>query len=163
MSCRVVRVAQRREAVGAAMNDVGDEDLVGRVAGGDERALSELYHRYSRPMYTTGISLLGHDSLAEELVQDAFTYVWGGAGTFEPERTSFVTWLYRIARNRAMNVARKRRTRPLSVGEEPIRTVPATRNPRRTWAFGTWPGRSPASRRSTGSPGPSLLRRADTA
>ena len=123
------RVAQRREAVGPAMKDVGDEDLVGRVASGDERALSELYDRYSRPVYATGVRLLGDPSLAEELVQDAFTNVWRGAGTFEPERASFATWLYRITRNRAVDLARKRRARPLSVGDDPLQTVPGGPEP----------------------------------
>ena len=56
----------------------GDEELVGQVAQGDERALSELYDRYSRPVYATGVRLLGDAHLAEELVQDAFTNVWQG-------------------------------------------------------------------------------------
>ena len=97
-----------------------------RVAGGDERALSELYDRYSRPVYATGMGLLRDTSLAEELVQDAFTNVWRRAGTFDPERASFATWLYRIARNRAVDMARKRQIRPTSVGQDPLRIIPDT-------------------------------------
>jgi len=41
------------------VRDRGDEELVSLVAGGDERALSELYDRYSRPVYATGLRLLG--------------------------------------------------------------------------------------------------------
>ena len=89
------------------LRDVGDEQLVYRVAGGDDRALSELYDRYSRPVYATGVRLLRDVSLAEELVQDAFTNVWRRAGTFDPERASFATWLYRITRNRVVDLARK--------------------------------------------------------
>ena len=94
------------------MRDVGDESLVRRVAEGDERALAELYDRYSRPVYATGVKLLGDVHLAEELVQDAFTNVWRGAQSFDPELASFTTWLYRIARNRAVDLARNRRIRP---------------------------------------------------
>lgn len=94
-----------------------------RIARGDERALSELYDRYSRPVYATGMRLLGDVYLAEELVQDAFTNVWRRAGTFDPERASFATWLYRIARNRAVDLVRKRRARPISVGEDPLEIV----------------------------------------
>ena len=75
----------RRQSDGR-FRDVGDEELVYRVAGGDERALSELYDRYSRLVYATGIRLLRDVSLAEELVQDAFTNVWRRAETFDPER-----------------------------------------------------------------------------
>ena len=40
--------------LGRNLRDAGDEDLMDLVAGGDERALSELYDRYSRPVYATG-------------------------------------------------------------------------------------------------------------
>jgi RNA polymerase sigma-70 factor (ECF subfamily) len=105
------------------MKQIGDEALVRRVAQGDEWALSELYDRYSRAVHATGIRFLGDDSLAEELVQDAFTSVWRRADTFESERASFSTWLYRIARNRAVDLDRKRRVRLVSVGDDPLRTA----------------------------------------
>jgi RNA polymerase sigma factor (sigma-70 family) len=117
------------KAFDSKMKDMGDEALVLRVAAGDERALSELYDRYSRPVYATGVRLLGDASLAEELVQDAFTNVWRGAESFETERASFSTWLYRIARNRAVDLDRKRRVRPLSVGDDPLRAVPGGPEP----------------------------------
>ena len=94
-----------------------------RVARGDERALSELYDRYARPVYATGVRLLGDAQLAEELVQDAFFGVWRGAASFDPARASFSTWLYRVARNRATDLDRRRRVRPSSAGETPLRTL----------------------------------------
>jgi RNA polymerase sigma-70 factor, ECF subfamily len=108
---------------------MGDEELVSRVAEGDERALSELYDRYSRPVYATGIRLLRDAHLAEELVQDAFTKVWQQAASFNPERASFATWLYRVTRNRAIDLDRRRRVRPQSAGENPLRTVPGGPEP----------------------------------
>ena len=100
-----------------------DEELVRQVAQGNDRALSELYDRYSRPVYATGVRLLGDAHLAEELVQDAFTNVWQGAASFDPSRASFATWLYRVTRNRAVDLARRRRARPQSAGEERLRAV----------------------------------------
>jgi RNA polymerase sigma-70 factor (ECF subfamily) len=111
------------------MKGVGDEELVGWVAQGDEQALSELYDRYSRPVYATGIRLLRDVHLAEELVQDAFTRVWQRAASFDPERASFATWLYRITRNRAVDLDRRRQVRPLSAGEDRLRTAPGGPEP----------------------------------
>lgn len=111
------------------LRDVGDEELVYRVAGGDDRALSELYDRYSRPVYATGVRLLRDVSLAEELVQDAFTNVWRRAGTFDSERASFATWLYHITHNRVVDLARKRKVRPISLGEDSLQTVPGGPEP----------------------------------
>lgn len=94
-----------------------------RVAKGDERALSELYDRYSRPVYATGVRLLRDAQLAEELVQDAFTSVWRAAASFDPKRASFATWLHRVTRNRAVDLNRRSRVRPSSSGESPLRHV----------------------------------------
>jgi RNA polymerase sigma-70 factor (ECF subfamily) len=101
------------------MSGVADEVLVWRVAqSGDERALSELYDRYAGLIYGAGIRYLGDRALAEELVQDVFTGVWRGAAGFDPSRASFATWIYRITRNRATDLIRRRRARVRTVGGE---------------------------------------------
>jgi RNA polymerase sigma-70 factor (ECF subfamily) len=102
------------------LESVTDEVLVQRVAGADdERALSELYDRYSGLVYATGVRYLGDRTLAEDLVQDVFFSVWRNAASFDPSKARFSTWIYRIARNRAIDLTRRRRAR--------IRTVaPAT-------------------------------------
>src|SRR5919107_266432 len=98
------------------VRNLSDEELVHRVSDGDDRALSELYDRYSRAVYATGVRLLADTSLAEDLVQEAFTNIWRGAGTFDAERGSFATWLYRITRNRVIDLDRKRRGRTSVTG-----------------------------------------------
>lgn len=99
------------------MNDVSDEVLLGRVArSGDERAMSELYDRYAGLIYGTGVRYLGDRALAEDLVQDVFTAVWRNASAFDPARASFATWVYRITRNRATDLIRRRRARVRTVG-----------------------------------------------
>ncbi len=111
------------------MRDLSDGELVRRVSDGDDRALSELYDRYSRAVYATGVRLLADASLAEDLVQEAFTNVWRGAETFDSERGSFATWLYRITRNRAIDLDRKRRARPSVAGLELPDNVPGGLEP----------------------------------
>ena len=100
------------------MNDAADEVLVRRVAqSGDERALSELYDRYAGLIYGAGVRYLGDRTLAEDLVQDVFTAVWRSAAGFDPSRASFATWVYRITRNRATDLIRRRRARVRTVGD----------------------------------------------
>ena len=118
-----------RETFKPIVKGMGDEELVHQVARGDERALSELYDRYARPVYATGVRLLGDAHLAEELVQDAFTNVWKAAASFDPSRASFATWLYRVTRNRAVDLNRRRQARPQSAGENPLRAVPGGPEP----------------------------------
>jgi RNA polymerase sigma-70 factor, ECF subfamily len=99
------------------MSGVADEVLVRRVAqSGDERALSDLYDRYSGVVYGMGVRYLGDRALAEDFVQDVFTAMWRGAASFDPSRASFATWLFRIARNRATDLIRRRRARVRTVG-----------------------------------------------
>jgi len=125
-----------RWGIGREVRDAGDEDLMGLVARGDEQALSELYDRYSRPVYATGVRLLGDAQLAEELVQDAFMSVWRSAASFDPARASFATWLYRIARNRATDLDRRRRARPRPAGEHGLYAVAG--GPRPEEAVDSW-------------------------
>ncbi len=99
------------------MNDVADEVLVGRVArSGDERALSDLYDRYSGLIYGAGVRYLGDRALAEDLVQDVFTAIWQNASGYDPGRASFATWVFRITRNRATDLIRRRKARVRTVG-----------------------------------------------
>ncbi|HJQ28192.1 MAG TPA: sigma-70 family RNA polymerase sigma factor [Rubrobacter sp.] len=103
-----------------SMERVADEVLVRRVASGDERALSGLYDRYAGLIYGTGIRYLGDRGTAEELVQDVFTSVWRNASGFDPTRASFATWVYRITRNRATDLIRRRKARVRTIDSEPL-------------------------------------------
>jgi RNA polymerase sigma-70 factor (ECF subfamily) len=102
------------------MDRVEDEVLVQRVVSGDERALSGLYDRYAGLVYGTGLRYLGDRGTAEELVQDVFTSVWRNAAGFDPARASFATWVYRITRNRATDLIRRRKARIRTVEGEPL-------------------------------------------
>jgi RNA polymerase sigma factor (sigma-70 family) len=48
-------------------------------------------------------------ALAEEIAQDALATLWNKAALFDPARSSVSTWLYRVARNRRIDLARRNR------------------------------------------------------
>ncbi|QIN82145.1 sigma-70 family RNA polymerase sigma factor [Rubrobacter tropicus] len=102
------------------MVDVEDEILVRRVAAGDERALGVLYDRYSGLVYGAGNRFLGDRGLAEDLVQDVFVSIWRNADGFDPSRASFATWVYRITRNRATDLIRRRKARVRTVNGDAL-------------------------------------------
>jgi RNA polymerase sigma factor (sigma-70 family) len=54
---------------------------------------------------------------AEELVQDVMAVLWHRAGSYDPSRSSLSTWLFRIARNRCIDAARRARHRRLDEDE----------------------------------------------
>ena len=69
--------------------------------------------------------------LAEEAVQETFLRAWRAAHRYDPELSSLRTWLFAIARNVVVDLARSRRSRHLpevlEIGltppEEPIETA----------------------------------------
>lgn len=102
------------------MKDLADEALVRRVAEArDEGALSELYDRYAPVILGSGVRFLGNRGAAEDLLQDVFVAVWRSAGSFDPSKASFATWIHRVTRNRATDLSRRRHARIKTVAESP--------------------------------------------
>ena len=113
---RLCRAGGRRES---GVGRIEDETLMEKIAAtGDGSAVSELYDRYGALVYGMGMRYLGDRGFAEDLTQDVFLSVWRNAASFDPSRASFATWLYRIARNRATDVVRRRKARVRTVDGE---------------------------------------------
>jgi RNA polymerase sigma-70 factor (ECF subfamily) len=95
-------------------------ELVERVAGrADRAAFAELFGYYA-PRVKSYLMRLGADpSLAEEIAQDVMTTVWRKAGLFDRTQASVSTWIFRIARNRRIDVFRRTR-KPELDPEEPM-------------------------------------------
>jgi RNA polymerase sigma-70 factor (ECF subfamily) len=89
-----------------------DNTLMRLMASRQEQALSELYDRYNRLVYSLTINILIDEALAEEVTQDVFLRVWDKAGTYNSNLGKVSSWLVSIARNRAIDVYRSRRKRP---------------------------------------------------
>ena len=92
-----------------------DEDLVQRIAGGDNLAMRALYGRHHLRAFRFLQHLLRDEALAEDALSDVFLDVWRQAGKFEG-RSSVSTWLLSIARNKAWTSLRKRRESALEEG-----------------------------------------------
>jgi RNA polymerase sigma-70 factor (ECF subfamily) len=92
-------------------SDPADERLILRLAGGEPDALGPLYSRHARLVFHLATQSLDHSS-AEELVQEIFLTVWRKAGTFDPDRGTFRSWLLEIAHSRILNELRRRSRRP---------------------------------------------------
>lgn len=77
--------------------------LVEGLRAGDDEAIRELYRRYSRPIFSIGMRLLGDREAAAELTQDAFLTAWRKAARFDPDRGRLSTWIMTIAHNLAVD------------------------------------------------------------
>lgn len=98
----------RQLAVEAAAHD---GELMARVRQRDAAAVRALYDRHSSMVYGLGLRILRDAPEAEDLVQDVFLHVWRRAELFDGERGQFAGWLVSLARNRAIDRLRSRRTR----------------------------------------------------
>jgi RNA polymerase sigma-70 factor (ECF subfamily) len=70
---------------------------------------------------------LHRQELAEEVIQEAYVKIWNGAGQFNPGLSSPITWMVSVARNRAIDVVRKRGE--ASIEDEPSAMEVAGDNP----------------------------------
>lgn len=92
-------------------NKLDDITLMRLVVSRQQEALSELYDRFGRLVYSIGLNAGGQAELAEEITQDVFLRVWQRAETYRPEQGKVVTWLSQVARNRAIDMIRQRSIR----------------------------------------------------
>jgi RNA polymerase sigma-70 factor (ECF subfamily) len=88
-----------------------DVTLIGLIVRSHSDALSELYDRYSRLVFSLALGLVGDHPTAEEITLDVFTRVWQRADTYRPEQARVSTWLTSIARYRAIDILRRQGTR----------------------------------------------------
>jgi RNA polymerase sigma-70 factor (ECF subfamily) len=87
---------------------VSDADVMLRVKKGDESAFAYLVQKYRRPMVGFLYRLCHNPAAAEELAQEVFLRVYRSRSSYEAS-AKFSTWIYRIARNLAVNFARDTR------------------------------------------------------
>jgi RNA polymerase sigma factor (sigma-70 family) len=89
-----------------------DEELVGRLARGDQRALAALLGRWDRPLHAFLARQTGGEEV-EDLRQETWMRVVRAADRFDRQRR-FSTWLFHIALNLCRDRARRGTETPLS-------------------------------------------------
>jgi len=82
--------------------------LLAAVAKGDQAAFERLYTATQAKLYGVVLRILRRSDLANDVLQEAYLKIWSHAGQFDPARASPVTWMVAIARNRAIDVVRRR-------------------------------------------------------
>lgn len=100
--------------------DLGD--LLRRTATGDRTAFATLYRSTSAKLYGL-VSRILPSGEASEALQEAYVKIWERAADFDANKGSPLAWMATVARNKALDVAR--RTRPISMedmgeGFEPV-------------------------------------------
>lgn len=85
--------------------------MLARVAAGERAALHALYDRTSAKLFGICVRICVDQQGAEDVLQEVYIAVWNRAAGYDPERSSPITWLATIARNRAITGPESRRIR----------------------------------------------------
>jgi RNA polymerase sigma-70 factor (ECF subfamily) len=89
--------------------DLGDHQLINRIASSEKDALEALYSRYSASVYSLAMHMLRQHALAEEATQEIFLNIWLKAGSFKPERGEPRSWIMSVAHHKIVDLIRARR------------------------------------------------------
>jgi RNA polymerase sigma-70 factor, ECF subfamily len=102
------------------VREIDDDQLMKRVAQGDEHAFLTIYDCYVGRVHALTLRILGEPMLAEEATQDTFLKLWSRAHLYLAERGSLLFWLLTIARRTALDRLRLEGRRPtLSDANDP--------------------------------------------
>ncbi|HEY2498805.1 MAG TPA: sigma-70 family RNA polymerase sigma factor [Candidatus Angelobacter sp.] len=104
-----------------APNYKNDAALIACLRAGDQSAMADLYDRYAGVVYGVALRVLASTAAAEDIVQEVFLQLWRNPQAFNADRGRLAPWLAVIARNRAIDLLRKR---PMEddISEIPIST-----------------------------------------
>jgi RNA polymerase sigma-70 factor (ECF subfamily) len=92
----------------AAQSDTDElERLLLRMSRKDEAAFEKLHAATKRKLFSTVLPIVKRRHLAEEIVQEAYVRIWLNAGAYRSSLGSPMMWMITIARNLAIDVARK--------------------------------------------------------
>jgi len=85
------------------------EQLIVATAGGDAQAFRHLYEETSSHRFALLLRMLKRRDWAEEALQDSLLKVWRKSETYAAGKGSPSTWLFTIARHRALDLLRQKR------------------------------------------------------
>lgn len=101
-----------------------DQEIVEAVLAGHQHRFAELVDRYQRKIVNYVYRMLGNYDDAVDLSQDVFLKAYSALDSYRP-KYPFPAWLFRIARNAAIDELRRKRLATLSI-DEPIETGEGT-------------------------------------
>jgi RNA polymerase sigma-70 factor (ECF subfamily) len=85
-----------------------ERSLVRRLKARDEAALAELYDLVAPWVLGLAFRILRDEDEAEQVVGEVFVQVWQHVDQHDARRGPLVPWMLSIARNRALDVLRRR-------------------------------------------------------
>jgi len=88
---------------------IDDDRTIQCVLDGDVDCFGSLIDKYQKKIVGMIFSMTRDYHLSEDLAQDVFVEVYRNLRSFDPMRSRFSTWLYRIAQNKTLNALKKKK------------------------------------------------------
>ncbi|MFJ1768503.1 ECF RNA polymerase sigma factor SigK [Amycolatopsis sp. NPDC088138] len=105
-AARATLTALRPPPDQAAVAPPTSDELIRRVALGDEQAFAALYDQLAGPILGTVMQVLRSRAQSEEVTQEVLLEIWRKAAQFDPARARLTTWALTIAHRRAIDRVR---------------------------------------------------------
>ncbi|OUR94392.1 RNA polymerase subunit sigma-70 [Flavobacteriales bacterium 34_180_T64] len=83
-----------------------EQQIVHLLSKGDKTAINLLYENYANSLYGVILKVTLNEELAQDALQETFVKVWKNAKKYDSKKAKLFTWLYRIARNTAIDKLR---------------------------------------------------------
>lgn len=83
-----------------------EEQIVALLAKADKKALDLLYANYADTLYGVILKVTINEEIAQDALQETFVKVWKNAKKYDPKKAKLFTWLFRIAKNTAIDKLR---------------------------------------------------------
>ena len=101
-----------------------EQDILDRIAAGDDAALAVAYDQYAPVVYGLAVRLVGPD-LAGDICQEVFVALWDHPERVDPRRGSLRAFLVTVARRRCIDHLRRQGRRTANE-ERANRAAPVT-------------------------------------
>jgi len=88
---------------------INDQELLSRIRSGDQEAMAVIFKRYGGAVFSVALRILRDPSQAEDVMQEILFQLWRNSESFVHGRGSLGAWLVVVARNRSIDVLRRRK------------------------------------------------------
>lgn len=103
-----------------SLQDISDEALVAQVCDGSSQAFACLVDRHGLRFRAIALRTCRDQTLAEEMVQEAFVKLWTRPTAFNAKKARFTTWFHRVVVNRCLDELRKKKPEALPEGYDAV-------------------------------------------
>jgi RNA polymerase sigma-70 factor, ECF subfamily len=119
---------QPAEAVETQRLNQQNLSLIERIISRDRQALSALYDRYARVIYSVAYRSLGSVEESEEVVMDVFAKIWTTADRYNVDKARVDTWIFMMARSRIIDRLRSKQRRHKLTEAIVVENLPTSTN-----------------------------------